>query len=304
MIGRFSGAEGHRRLVDCLARQGAVQNDPVLAGLLADACTLLEFADGESLIEQDGVDNDVFFLLVGAVDVWVNGVRVASRQAGNHVGEMAALDPSVPRSAKVVAQPPGVVAAVVPEAQLTTIASANPKLWRSFAVELVGRLRERGSLLRAPNARSKLFIGSSTEGLAIARAVQEHLEHDPVDASVWTDDVFSPSGSTLADLMRAVQDSDFGLFILTPDDETNSRGTQKSSPRDNVVLELGMFLGLHGPQRAFFMRPRGTDLKIPTDLLGIGAFDYDPSRVGTDPLGALAAATSKLRRIITTRGPR
>ncbi|MEK5745339.1 TIR domain-containing protein, partial [Acinetobacter variabilis] len=43
----------------------------------------------------------------------------------------------------------------------------------------------------------------------------------------------------------------------------------KKIPRDNVVLELGMFLGRLGKERAFFALPKDIDVKIPTDFNGI-----------------------------------
>lgn len=76
------------------------------------------------------------------------------------------------------------------------------------------------------------------------------------------------------------------------------------SPRDNVILELGMFLGLHGQERALILRPRGADLKIPSDLLGITPLDYDAAKAEEDPIGAIATPANKLRRLIAKLGPR
>ena len=41
-------------------------------------------------------------------------------------------------------------------------------------------------------SRPLMFIGSSTEGLSVARALQAELEHD-VDAKVWDQGVFGLS---------------------------------------------------------------------------------------------------------------
>ena len=61
-----------------------------------------------------------------------------------------------------------------------------------------------------------------------------------------------------------------------------TRGVDTVAPRDNVILELGMCIGAMGRKRAFLVRPRGVELKIPTDLLGITPIDYksdDPANL-------------------------
>jgi len=304
MIERFQDEEGDRRLLAAIADQSSVKGDPHLARHIAHACSVEELGPEAVLIEQAHPDNDVFFILAGSVDVRVNGRWVATRQAKDHVGEMAAIDPSAPRSATVVAGASGVVVARLTESALSQIADAHPQLWRHLAVELSARLRQRGSLVRPANATAKLFVGCSVEGLSVARALQEQLEHDPVHVTLWTDDLFTPGSNTAAKLVQAVDESDFGVFVLGPDDVTTSRDVTTQSPRDNVILELGMFMGLHGPERALFIRPRGLDLKLPTDLLGITALDYDATHAVNDPIAAVASAASKLRRHISDLGPR
>jgi predicted nucleotide-binding protein len=46
---------------------------------------------------------------------------------------------------------------------------------------------------------------------------------------------------------------DFAILVLTPDDLTQSRGKQQPSPRDNVVFELGLFIGALGRDRVFMV---------------------------------------------------
>jgi predicted nucleotide-binding protein len=50
-------------------------------------------------------------------------------------------------------------------------------------------------------SRPQMFIGSSTEGLPVARALQAELEND-VDAKVWDQGVFGLSDSSLEALER------------------------------------------------------------------------------------------------------
>ena len=44
--------------------------------------------------------------------------------------------------------------------------------------------------------------------------------------------------------------------------------------RDNVIFELGLFMGRLGVQRAILMEPRGTDVKLPSDMAGVTTVSY------------------------------
>jgi hypothetical protein len=57
--------------------------------------------------------------------------------------------------------------------------------------------------------------------------------------------------------------------VLTADDVVESRGERKGSPRDNVLFELGLFMGHIGRPRTFFISDRGARIMLPTDLAGI-----------------------------------
>jgi predicted nucleotide-binding protein len=143
---------------------------------------------------------------------------------------------------------------------------------------------------------AKLFIGSSTEGIAIARAIQAELEHD-YEVEIWNQsEVFGLGVSTLEALEVAVESYDFGVFIFTPDDAITMRGKSGSVARDNVIFEAGLFIGKLGRHRAFIVKPRGLDMQIPSDLNGITVADYDPRRTNTN--AAIGTACSKLRTAI------
>src|SRR5690349_11718569 len=103
--------------------------------------------------------------------------------------------------------------------------------------------------------KPKLFIGCSAESLPVAYALQESLEHD-ADVTLWTQDLFKPSSTTLQSILAALPTTDFGLFILRPDDTINIRGGEFKAARDNVIFELGLFAGRLGLGRSFFMIPK------------------------------------------------
>jgi hypothetical protein len=149
--------------------------------------------------------------------------------------------------------------------------------------------------------KPRLFIGSSAESLEIARAMGEALEHD-AEVTIWPDGVFELSSSALEDLLQLLEHVDFGLFIFAPDDETVMRGAALNTVRDNVVFELGLFVGRLGRKRAFIVTPRGVQLHLPTDLLALAPANFDPAR--TDNLVAsLGSAANKVRRGMKKEGP-
>src|SRR5947209_10230063 len=126
--------------------------------------------------------------------------------------------------------------------------------------------------------RPRIFVGYSTESLPLAYAVQENLDRD-AEFTVWDQGNFTLSRYTLESLLDALERMDFAIFILTPDDLANIRGAEHHIARDNVLFELGLFIGRFGRTRSFLILPRGSnDFHLPTDLAGLTAVDYDPNR--------------------------
>ncbi|MGE4096288.1 MAG: cyclic nucleotide-binding domain-containing protein, partial [Candidatus Binatia bacterium] len=188
MIERFKGVEGRRRLVAALRSQHLVQDDARVAKALAKVVSLRKLDAGIELISQHGSDSDLYFILSGKMEVFVNGRSVATRTNGCHVGEMALIDPAAPRSATVKVTTETVVAQVS-ESKFTPIADRFPKLWRCLAVELATRLREREKFHPLPNAKPSVFIGSSSESLAVARELKKSLPRNTMSVTLWTDGV-------------------------------------------------------------------------------------------------------------------
>jgi hypothetical protein len=118
-----------------------------------------------------------------------------------------------------------------------------------------------------------VFIGSSTEGLDVAREVELQLQRDAV-TTIWKDGVFSLGDATLESLMKVLDQFDFAVMVLSPDDLVESRSESYASPRDNVLFELGLFMGKIGRSRVFIVREMDVNLKLPSDLAGIAVSPY------------------------------
>ncbi len=302
MLRRFDGPDGWVPLVESLRTQPIIGVGYDLAELVAPSVEVEAFEPGSVLIEESATDNDIFFILTGVVSIRVLGREVAVRNAGQHVGEMALIDPSQRRSASVVAEDE-VVAARLSASAFTALADSNPRLWRNLARELAHRLRQRNRFVAPVNTRPVLFVGCSTEALPIASAIQSKFEYDPVVVKVWTDGIFTPSSFPIESLEQVLPTVDFAALILSPDDAVTSRDATTAAPRDNIIFELGLFMGALVHSRTFLIYPRGIDMKIPTDLTGITPLTYTQGAEEYLP-AAIASACNAMRTTIRSAGPR
>ncbi|HDY7983757.1 TIR domain-containing protein [Vibrio vulnificus] len=144
--------------------------------------------------------------------------------------------------------------------------------------------------------KPKLFIGSSVEGLEVAYAIQSELEHDS-EPTVWSQGVFNLTQSTLSDLLSALDSFDAAIFVMSPDDVVKMRGQEQTVTRDNVLFELGMFIGRLGPEKTFMVKPRNSqDFHVPTDLLGLTPGVYDNERSDGNLQAALGPFCFQVRK--------
>jgi O-acetyl-ADP-ribose deacetylase (regulator of RNase III) len=149
--------------------------------------------------------------------------------------------------------------------------------------------------------RPRIFVGSSTEAIDICRAVQSELD-DRFEVTVWDQDVFRLSHSALESLLAALDSADAGIFVLQPDDVVTKRGTSDPAVRDNVIFELGMFIGRLGTDRTFMLAPQSSELRLPGDLLGVVTARYDGERAARGERRAgVAAACTKVRESLETK---
>jgi PAS domain-containing protein len=117
------------------------------------------------------------------------------------------------------------------------------------------------------SAAPVVFVGSSGRGLSIAYAVQEQLENARVQ--IWKDGVFQLGHGNLENLVNAASRFDFAILVITADDVVTRDGVQYYSPRDNVLFELGLFIGRLGPDRTFILCSKDPAVRLPSDLSGV-----------------------------------
>lgn len=273
MIDRFTGSAGAASLREAMLQQRVVEHNAAVAERLIDVGTLIEFQPGDVILKQDSDDQFVFHILAGEAEVVLNERPVARRAATEAIGEMSAIDASAPRSATVRAVSSSVCLRVgAPD--FIAVANEFPSVWRATARIIGERLRQRRRFHRPPNSKPVLFIGSSVEGLSVAKYIQLGLKHDAAEVRIWTDGIFGPGGVTVDKLLEQVAQADFAVFVFGPDDMVASRDEKHQAPRDNVVFEMGMFISQLGRERTYIVKEQKTDIKIPSDLLGIAPITY------------------------------
>lgn len=144
-----------------------------------------------------------------------------------------------------------------------------------------------------PSRLPKVFVGCSVEGLPLARHVQDQLQHE-ARVQLWNQGIFQLSSSVLDDLLLTLEAVDAAVFLLSSDDLVKMRGQMFGAARDNVLFELGLFMGKLGRDRTFFVMPRDSDFRIPTDLMGVTGATYDSVHAREDGAAAMGPVCGRL----------
>jgi CRP/FNR family cyclic AMP-dependent transcriptional regulator len=300
VIKRFEGERGSALLVETLLEQKIVGGNAVLAEQIAAISPPTSIPAGTAIIEQDADTNDLYLVVAGSFDILVNGRVVGKRIARDHVGEMAAIQATQRRSATVLATEDSVVCKLT-EAQLTELAQHHPTVWRRLARELARRLEQRNAFVTSTRNKIRVFIICSAEALPIGRAIQNAFSRDSFLPVLWTDGVFRASWFPVESLEKELDQSDFAIAVAQPDDIVSSRGEKTSTPRDNVIFELGLFIGRLDRKRSFLVEPRGEEVKLPSDLSGITSVTYKYD--AKDLAAVMGPACNQIREIINNLGP-
>lgn len=122
--------------------------------------------------------------------------------------------------------------------------------------------------------KPRIFIGSSKEYIEIAEAIHSNLS-GYFYPEIWDQSITTLSNSTLNNLIESLSKFDFAIFILGGEDTANLRGTNVNISRDNIIFEVGLFMGKLGQNHVFIIKPNNVNLHLPTDLLGITYGEYD-----------------------------
>lgn len=106
----------------------------------------------------------------------------------------------------------------------------------------------------------------------------------------------------MTSLINVMKSTDFGIFILFPEDTTSIRDSEERTVRDNAIFELGMFVGHLGLERCFLLTPRGIKMHLPTDFLGVTPIVFDSQRDRAEIRATLGPACNDIHTSIKRLG--
>jgi prolyl-tRNA editing enzyme YbaK/EbsC (Cys-tRNA(Pro) deacylase) len=130
------------------------------------------------------------------------------------------------------------------------------------------------------NKTFRVFVGSASEARPIDRQIRAILDDLNTEVLAWRG-ILGP-GEVLIDGLLSVCDRvDAAILIASADDLVESRGVARLSPRDNILLEIGIFLARLGRERVLIIQAidhDGNTPKLPTDLEGLLTMRFDPNK--------------------------
>lgn len=122
--------------------------------------------------------------------------------------------------------------------------------------------------------KRRLFIGSSKKSQSVADSIKKGIDAsclDWLEVQVWADsDVFEMGRGTLESLVKASHEFDYGVFVAAKDDVVFKKRVLRWTARDNVLFEIGLFIGSLGLNRAFVV----STTSLPSDLNGVTTLRY------------------------------
>jgi Predicted nucleotide-binding protein containing TIR-like domain len=147
-----------------------------------------------------------------------------------------------------------------------------------------------------------IFIGSSSEQIDVAKAIELHLSSF-AEVTVWNN-TFKPGNPFLVDLLKSKDRYDFAIFVITPDDISESRGIEYSVTRDNIIFEMGLFIGSIGSDRVYCVCDKQKKTKIPSDYSGVTYLMYDSNRSDKSLRNALSPTCTTIEEAVNKLGTR
>jgi predicted nucleotide-binding protein len=122
-----------------------------------------------------------------------------------------------------------------------------------------------------------IFIASSVESGKVLRDISRAVEACGGKPLPWPE-AFPVGQYALESLIEASRKVDGALILASADDKAVKRGKVVWIPRDNILVEIGIFVSALSRLRAalVYVAPAGVQVGLPSDLNGLTYLRYDP----------------------------
>ena len=148
-----------------------------------------------------------------------------------------------------------------------------------------------------------VLLASSTEARTRARDLRTRLPHDWA-VMLWDESIVQPGQAVWEGLIKACQTIDAAVLLFTADDVLEQRGHRHAVPRDNLIFEAGLCMGLLGPARTLLVQQLDLDLRLPSDLEGITRVRFPAPHPHQDGRASIDSAAREIERCVARLGPR
>lgn len=167
-------------------------------------------------------------------------------------------------------------------------------------VSSITTLVKENAVPQGTHSSTKVFVVHGHD-VAARESVARFLEKLDLKPIILHDQ--PTQGRTIIEKVEAHSDVGFAVVLLTPDDVGGPKDSQMQQPRarQNVLLELGYFIGRLGRSRVCALK-RG-ELELPTDFAGVVWEQLDDASAWKQRLGRELAAAGFEINWNNTMGP-
>ncbi|MCW4331776.1 MAG: nucleotide-binding protein [Candidatus Thiodiazotropha endolucinida] len=145
--------------------------------------------------------------------------------------------------------------------------------------------------------KPRVFIGSSSKHLYIAEALQQGLTQS-ADVEVWNQGIFEASEVVFTKLTEVAKEFDAAVFVLSPDDLVVKKERELNQPRDNVLFEIGLFMGSLGAKNVWLVVSRKDKLALPSDFNGLNPITWEMQKSG-NLRASIGEACTEIKQLLT-----
>lgn len=273
-VNRYLVSSGPNYYIEPLARDHAIDKDKVI-------CSQYRFATDGSLGGCDAIDTAQKAAFVSrVVDQYDLSVGI-----GDDIGKDG----------------PFLTSCVLPILTQVPAGGLPAGYLHATSISTVHTFIDKLGFNESPCPRPRVFIGSASGAKKICQAIQSNLD-EVAEPTVWNQGIFKASSTTIESLEAALEEVDFAVLVLTPEDLLEKKRKLVPAVRDNVIFELGLFTGKLGRERCLMVRPRNVELDLPSDLDAVTTLSFDADRVNSDWRAALGPASTEIAERIERLG--